>query len=69
MARRYDAVEHVDTAQHRLGDINGRTDTHEVTGRRIRHLRQQRIKYSMALVFRLANGQAPDCITVEANIG
>src|SRR5690625_4713466 len=53
IARWQHAVEHIDAAPHGLDNIFWPTDSHQVTGPLLRHLRRQMVQHLQPLFFRL----------------
>ncbi len=68
MSRRYHAIEHIDPATDRLGNIEGRANTHEISGFVSRHGRDQIVEHVDELVFSLAYRKPTNRITIEFDL-
>ena len=66
--RRHDAIEHVDAAPHRLDDVLRPSDAHQVARLVRRHLRHQRLEHPHAFRLALADREAADRETREADV-
>ena len=64
---RHHAVEHVHAARHALDQVLRPAHAHQVTRAVARQLRIQVVEHGIALVLRLAHGQAADGVAVEAD--
>ena len=69
VARRQDAVEHVDAACHRLDDVLGCADPHEIARPLGRERGGHGLDDAQHHLLRLAHGQPADGITVKAHLG
>ncbi len=62
------AVEHVDSARHRLHQVLGPADAHQVARPVHRQLRSRVLEHCIALVFRLTHGQPADGVPVKIDV-
>src|SRR5690554_265935 len=64
----HDAIEHVDTATYTLYQVLGLADAHQVAGLLLWHPVGQIVQYPEHFLFGLANREAADSQTVEADL-
>src|SRR5208283_3181248 len=66
--RRHDAIEHIDSAPHRLDDIFRTTDPHQITRLVRRHVRYQSIEDLAAFRLALAHRETADGKSRKADV-
>ena len=68
IARRHDAVEHIDPAAHPFDQIFRLTDAHQISRLVGRDLRADVLQNTMHIFFRLADSQTADSVAIKANL-